>query len=122
MSSPAPSFNIDALAGEWQTMTGGGDASKGLTFTFCSDVILGVINDPNFNGVNDDDIRQVLGLMDTGKLQQLEAQFAYTAQAVYDLTKLAAAAEPVGAPPSYGDLLQDAKTNVNALQPAKFTF
>jgi len=57
-------------------------------------------------------------------IQQVLAQNALIADALYDLTKLAVAGEIAGAfgPASHADVLQDAKTKVNALNPGKFVF
>ncbi len=58
------------------------------------------------------------------KVQQVLDQNSLIADALYDLTKLMAIAEINGTlgPGSHAALLQDAKTKVNALNPAKFTF
>src|SRR5690242_9567418 len=86
MSSPVPSFNVSALAGEFQTMTGGGDATKGLTFDFCASVVEGVVADPHFTGVNDDDVRRVLGLDNAvvnDRVTALEQRDALITQALH---------------------------------------
>jgi hypothetical protein len=56
--------------------------------------------------------------------QQVLAQNALIADALYDLVQLAAAGEIAGAfgPVSHAAVLQDAKTKVNVLNPDKYRF
>lgn len=54
-------------------------------------------------------------------VQQVLDQNALIAQALYDLTKVISQ-YPSSAGEPFADLVQDAKTKVNALNPAKFTF
>lgn len=118
MSSPAPapqgpipSFNASALSIDLASETG-------LTFNTCVVIVESVINDPNFQGVNDDDVRNILGM----NSKQLLAQNAYLGQALYDVVKIISQFPTAQPNQPFYALAADARTYIEAVNPEKFTF